>query len=553
MLGRSNFNLILQLTLNPLFVVYLLLFGLAGLACLMTLPRVQQIEEKDTRQGLTALLITTGVWSLLHVAYFIASTTELQIIFYTLGLIVGISAVIPWVYFCSAYTGRLIHRNTTVRYLTVIIFLVIVLVKLTNPFHHLYFTYEPASVPFQHLEIHNKTLHWVVMGLAYSVASIGFFMLFEMFAQVGGESKPIAILVSFTGLPVILDVLATTTPYFIELTHSPLGVAIFAIGVSYVYFKRFQRIKLAGEHDDAIIILDDEGKIRDYNSSALDVFPSLLDSRVIGERLDELLPEVMSSIEEDQSIIELSRYGSKRYYRISSNPFGEESTQVGETLTFTDVTEREQYRRELERQNQRLEDFASMVSHDLRNPLNVAQGRLEIAREENDSDHLVLTSDALNRMEKLIDDLLTLARQGKPIDKTDEVVLSNIVDQCWEMVDTHNSKLVFEDDIKFMADPDRLRQMIENLVRNAIEHGGNDVTIYCGGIDGGFYVEDDGSGISEEKRSEVFEFGFTTNEEGTGFGLSIVKEIVDAHGWEIDIKAGRDGGARFEITDVNTV
>jgi len=160
-------------------------------------------------------------------------------------------------------------------------------------------------------------------------------------------------------------------------------------------------------------------------------------------------------------------------------------------------------------------------------------------------------SNTLDRMERLIDDLLVLARQGQAIDSREVVSLAAIVNNCWEMVDHKNAALVVDDDLTFAVDPDRLQQLFENLFRNAIEHGGDNVTIRIGALDGeGFYVEDDGPGIPEEKREAVFDSGFTTNRDGTGFGLAIVKEIAEAHGWTISLVDADEGGARFEISNV---
>lgn len=71
--------------------------------------------------------------------------------------------------------------------------------------------------------------------------------------------------------------------------------------------------------------------------------------------------------------------------------------------------------------------------------------------------------------------------------------------------------------------------------------------------DGGFYVEDDGPGIAEDEREQVFEAGYSSSHHGTGFGLSIVQEIVEAHDWDIRVTDSSDGGARFEITGVEYV
>ena len=93
--------------------------------------------------------------------------------------------------------------------------------------------------------------------------------------------------------------------------------------------------------------------------------------------------------------------------------------------------------------------------------------------------------------------------------------------------------------------------MVENLVRNAVEHGGDTVTVTVGDLPGGFYVEDDGPGIPEDERRDVFESGYTTSSGGTGFGLAIVSEIADAHGWSVRVTEGSEGGARVEFTGVS--
>ncbi|MDB2290663.1 sensor histidine kinase, partial [Halorubrum ezzemoulense] len=126
---------------------------------------------------------------------------------------------------------------------------------------------------------------------------------------------------------------------------------------------------------------------------------------------------------------------------------------------------------------------------------------------------------------------------------------------AWETADTRRGTLeTAVDGGDVLADEERLRQLLENLFRNAAEHGGDDATVTVGSLaDGsGFYVADDGPGIPEAEREQVFETGYTTTADGTGFGLNIVGEIVDAHGWEIRVVESEDGGARFEITGVES-
>ena len=103
------------------------------------------------------------------------------------------------------------------------------------------------------------------------------------------------------------------------------------------------------------------------------------------------------------------------------------------------------------------------------------------------------------------------------------------------------------------ADVDRLTQLFENLFRNAVEHGGPDVSVLVDTCEGGFFVADNGPGIPAEKRAEVFKQGVTGSETGTGYGLSIVTDIVEGHGWGIEVGESDAGGARFEVTGIRSM
>jgi len=222
----------------------------------------------------------------------------------------------------------------------------------------------------------------------------------------------------------------------------------------------------------------------------------------------------------------------------------------GTAGVMRDVSARQERERELERKNERLEQFASVVSHDLRNPLNVATTSLELTREDSTDEHLDRLDRALDRMDALITDLLQFARQGDDVRDSERVAFPEVANACWQTVATSDATLRVEAARAIEAEPNRLRQLLENLFRNAVEHGGEGVTVTVDDMPDGFYVADDGPGIPEDERDRVLEVGYSTSASGTGFGLSIVKEIADAHGWTITVTTSADGGARFEFTDV---
>lgn len=254
---------------------------------------------------------------------------------------------------------------------------------------------------------------------------------------------------------------------------------------------------------------------------------------------------------------------------------------------------------ELRRTNERLEDFAGIVSHDLQNPLTVARGNVELAARERSDEHLERAARALDRMDDLTEDLLTMARRGRSVDDPDAVGLATLTTEAWAAIPSGDATLSVETERWIRADERRLQVLMENLLRNAVEHGSTSprshtqedavdhgagpdppgppsgaveegggtqrapasgadvggrraVAITVGDLaeEPGFYVADDGPGIPDAERGTIFESGYSREPDGTGLGLAIVEEIATAHGWEIVVTASESGGARFEITGV---
>ncbi|MFB6150237.1 MAG: ATP-binding protein [Haloarculaceae archaeon] len=203
--------------------------------------------------------------------------------------------------------------------------------------------------------------------------------------------------------------------------------------------------------------------------------------------------------------------------------------------------------RELRRQNDRLENFASMVSHDLRNPLQTARGRAELL---DDADHGETLITALDRMETIIDNILALTREDDIAVDPTGVHLASCARDAWATVTTAGASLAVETDATVVADRGYLEQIFENLFRNAVDHGGPDVTVRVTDHPDGFAVADDGRGFGEADPDRVFEMGVTGNDAGSGFGLAIVEEIADAHGWTVAATESEDGGARFVFDGV---
>lgn len=217
-----------------------------------------------------------------------------------------------------------------------------------------------------------------------------------------------------------------------------------------------------------------------------------------------------------------------------------------------DTTTTKEYERMLERQNDRLKEFTDILAHDLRNPLNVIDGNLALYEETGDGEHLETIDKTTDRMARLVEDLLRVAEQGDVVTDPEPTDIGDVIETAWQsLAFDADATLQYEPVESVSGDPDRLCELFENLFRNAVEHGGNDVMVRVGPLNTGFYIEDDGPGISDRHKPDVFDHGFTTRDEGHGYGLSVVRTIVNAHGWDIVATDAQTGGARFEITDID--
>jgi PAS domain S-box-containing protein len=309
----------------------------------------------------------------------------------------------------------------------------------------------------------------------------------------------------------------------------------------------------------AVAVLDTDGTIVQWNTTAEELF-GWDRADVIGEELPMIPDSIVEEAQEyhDRVVageqftgleypMEL-RDGSRIETSVSIAPhFDTDGDVAGIVLIAEDITERKERQRALQEQNEQLEQFASVVSHDLRNPLNVAQGYLDALRAEFDRHEVEEIDASLDRMSAIIEDLLTLAREGQQIGSTAPEDLETVARDAWSTVDTRKATLAVEETRTLEADAHRLAELFENLFRNAIEHGGETVTVTVGLTETGFFVEDDGPGIPADERDSVIEHGFTTSPEGTGFGLAIVETIAEGHGWSLSVTEGTEGGARFEV------
>jgi signal transduction histidine kinase len=542
--------------MSPLRLGLIVLFAAAGLVCFAAIRGVARVPNPDTRRGLSGLLALSGLWAAIEVGRLVAPDPGLKIAFYTGGLVVGLATVGAWLYFCSVYTGHDYHLRPGLRRLAAVVYLGIVTVKLTNPYHGLYFAATPVSDPFRHVAIELMPAHWVVTGLAYALTAIGFYLLYELFSQSRLDTRALAALVLVTGLPAFLDVLSYTGSLLLTLNYEPVGVAVFAVGVLYVVDEQFValpafwREEILESLSDPVIVFDRFQRVRDYNSAAAEHFPEL--DETLDRPLDVAYPAIADALDADEPLIEATVGEETRYYVVETRTLAIESRSFGEVVVLSDVTTLEQQRRELERQNDQFDQFAEAITHELRNTLAIAHGYLEAigdeVLDEDDSESARFydrIDRAMTRMDRVTTDLSKLARHGQTLEDLDECDLDEIVTRSWERAETGEMSLSVESDGSISADRVRLTDLFTNAFEFAGATGASTVTVRLDGTS--IVIESDGSELSADELDRAFAYGEAVPTAETGLLLPSVRTLARVHGWEATADGTSRDGLRLRV------
>jgi PAS domain S-box-containing protein len=413
---------------------------------------------------------------------------------------------------------------------------------------------------------------WFLVNAAYSYALLvptaGMYLL-EVIRRSGTYRLQAAGLLLVTLPPWAMNALYLAEYTLVDLTAFGFTVTGVVFAAQFYRFQLLDIVPIARSTvvnyiENGYFVVDTEGRVLDVNEAGADLLERPREE-VIGTHVEFLFAEYPQVIEkfgvewDVRDDITLYQDGQRHDYDVEISPvYDDRDQEVGRVVLVRDVTEQRRRQRTLEertealeRQNEKLDQFASVVSHDLRNPIAVAKGHLEVAREEGDPDSFDHVAGALDRIEEITEDVLALARHDREAVEPERVELAVVAEQAWKTVDTGPATLAVETSRSIVADPGRLRRALENLFRNSIEHGPDDVAVRVDDTDDGFFVEDDGPGIPADVREEVFDPGFTSDERGTGFGLAIVEATAEAHGWSVRAAEGADGGARFEFSGVD--
>jgi len=532
-------------------LVYIFAFAFTSLACFAGLFRARRISDRDTRVGMMGLLAGSGAWAGAHTAVLLLPGFQLKNGAYLVGLVFGFSTVWAWLYFTSAYTGRSYHHESTFRRAGLATYLIVVAIKLTNPFHHGYYTAELVDDGFTHLVIQQGIVHWTVTGLSYALASIGLFMLFEQFAESEHDTRIVAALASLTAVPVVLDIAAYSIPELVNIIHAPFGVAAFAIGTLFLYQERFLAVHFSADIDDAVVFLDDDDRIQDFNDAAARIVPGLDGRR--GDPVDRVAP-LADALGAERTVLDFRVGNETRHFLVTKSDFSLGQTGYGRMLVLTDVTRIERQRRELKRHNEQLEDLAVGIRHELRNTLQIVSGNVEAAQQYVHSDPdtaasaLSTASSTTDQMRDIIGDLSMLAEYSQTVEEIEPVAFRETVEAAWDRADTGGLGLEIEGDGAIEADESRFEELLYRAFVFAGAVDGSSVTVT---LDGGELVfETDGDRPATTSAETFFEFEESVPTAEAGMALPSFRTLARAHGWTPTFDAKYESGIRIVVEGV---
>ncbi|MFB6072984.1 MAG: histidine kinase N-terminal 7TM domain-containing protein [Halobacterium sp.] len=558
----------------------------AGVVSLASLKPAVDNPDKPGRAGYGLFAVGVALWMFgLGVPNFAASRVLSTVGVNVLLLGTELTAA-GWLLLALSVTGRGVRLQRTAVLLGAGV-LVLQLGFWTNPLHHVMYRVAtgpavPRGAVINGTErITFATGFWVHAAACYAVALVAEATLVVEGVRSTGVRREQLLLLSAVAVPILAaSVVSTLDPFAVPYNVSSVGYLAGTVVLWVVLFRTgfldvtpVARRTAIAEMDDALVVLDDENRVVNANRRARELFDA--ESSSVGATASEFFEPLRDDVVtqftapgETDAEVEIELDGEDRHFSVSVTPLGDR-TRRGRVVLLHDITTQKRRERELQRQRDRVDEFAAVVSHDLRNPLNVADGYVQMARETGDVEHLDAVSDAHDRMDEIVEGLLTMARAETVVDDPPVVALEPVVTEAWATVPAGGSTLeTLLDGAEIAGNPELLRSVLENLFRNAVEHGStspdsqarqdavdhNDqpVTVTVGVLSDaeGFYVADDGAGVPPGEREDIFEYGHSTADGGTGLGLAIVTDLVEAHGWSIAVSESESDGARFEVTGV---
>lgn len=518
--------------------ILLSIFVITGLVCILLITQMNKIQNREVRVGLKYTLLFSGIWSFTEATKFIFVNPEIAQFTQSISLSVGLITVVTWMYFASAFSGKKYHKNNQIAMLTIITVLGIIILKLTNPIHGLYFTIESA----EYVSVSYGWIHNVITFFAYSISLYGVYLVYQGLKKIGGNWLDTLIIMVTLLIPSVTSLVIRTDfllPSLSGVSLDPIAVSlfvivtIFAITSSYGSFYNDSRSRFIENMGIPTIIINQNGECVNYNSEVDELDEDIDDSRSITEIVsDESTLDKMSS----GDIIEVG----DSYFSANLVKFNDSYDNGTVAVLLFDNTENIVKERRIEIQNTKFQQLADGITHEVRNGIQIIHGHSEVVKSENlterQKESMDIIMDGLDRLDRVSNDLNALAVSGDQSLEMKYADFNEITD-----IKENNTSLSFDvlGEGKIYTNTMRYDLMLSKFVEFAEKMGGKEVNIERNGDQ--LILSSDCEPIQEDLIDQAFEYGEAVPNAEVGSILPVISAVSTSHGWELEVEEGFDG------------
>jgi signal transduction histidine kinase len=584
------------------YSIFMMLAPLAAVVSIGVILYAWRFRAGTAMPALMVLLVAVSGWTAFNTLELGAQSPSMTVFWSKVSYPFIVLTPVAWLAFALQYTSRDAWLAPQRFWVACLVPLITLVLLATNRYHELIWE-EITFVRVGHLlamHVEHGLWFWVHTIYSYALVLVGALFIgqdtlrsFQLYRKQSIWLMAGALIPILANMVYVLDLIPALKKDYTSISFA-LAALCFAIGMfRYRLFdlRPVARTRVVDTINDAMYVLDPEGRIVDVNAAGVELLPGIEDElHAVGRPFQDFWSSFLSAFPLDegddtrQQDVTLEIAGASRCFDCRISPLDAQSRHpTGHLLLLRDITRRVRaeaslryHMDELTTRNEQLDAFAHTVAHDIKSPLSTVIGYADMLRglfrtmpDDEIEEHLGVIVNTSTRVTRIVDALLLLARVSRQEEVEVDVldmgrVLDRTITRLADVIEQSGAKVGRPQAWpRVMGHVLWVEQVWTNYISNAIKYGGDPPTLEIGydempdeeGVDGRsfvrFWVRDNGEGLSEAQRSKLFTpFTrlHTSRAKGHGLGLTIVRRIVTRLGGEVGVEPIASGGSRFWFT-----
>lgn len=521
-------------------------FVLSIIVCLLFLANTTRFRRSDVQLGLQLLLVISVMWSLSELIILLVQDIDVVNFMYYVSSSVGLSTVVAWMYFASAYAGRDYHNGSLFSYIGISAYFLVILLKLTNPIHDSYFNIKTSDETLTFISVEYNVVHSLVTAVSYAVILFGLYLFYIGLQKRDVSYYSVAALVGSIVVPATVSIAIRSNillPTLSGISVDSIGVSVFIVMTvaitshTHAEFYEGSRDKFISDILDPSIVVDAEShEPLCYNDKFENIF---LDSKVFDKQTDA----IDECLLQDNKIVEIDN----RFFTTKKFVYDYRKSADSIVIRFEDITEKQDMSETIVDQEDHIESISEGINHEIRNISQLIESKAVLSQtnqyEMDDIDDQL--SDLSSRMSRVGDDLQMMSCVHLMSDEELSTHrASNIIQSCG-IKNNDVSHSVSEGAERYIdTDKNLFCGLIKRIDDIIVLQGGRSATFTVEG--GSIIVETDADSLDCDKYDGLFDIGHSSPSPELGSTPPVMYEICKLHSWDIEIDS-KDGYLWMEI------